>query len=77
MRVLVVDPREETRDLLRRAFSAFGDHVRGAATPAEAEKHLSEFAPDAVIAASKRRGKRPDASSRRPAKPTRDEASSR
>ncbi len=51
MRVLVVDPREETRDLLRRAFSAFGDHVRGAATPAEAEKHLSEFAPDAVIAA--------------------------
>jgi DNA-binding NtrC family response regulator len=51
MRVLVVDPREEPRDLLRRAFSAFGDQVRGAATPAEAEKQLSEFAPDAVIAA--------------------------
>src|SRR5262245_61543879 len=51
MRVLVVDPREESRDLLRRAFSAFGDQVRGATTPAEGEKHLAEFAPDAVIAA--------------------------
>ncbi len=37
---------------MRRAFSSAGDQVRGVGTLAEAERHLAEFAPDAVIAAS-------------------------
>ncbi len=51
MRVLVLDPREESRDALRRAFSACGDQVRGVPAPAEAERLLAEFAPDVVVAA--------------------------
>ena len=52
MKVLLVDPEPESRDALRRAFSSAGDQVRGVGTLAEAEKHLAEFAPDAVVAAS-------------------------
>ncbi len=51
MKVLIVDPQPESRDALRRAFSMAGDQVRGVATVGEAERHLPEFAPDAVIAA--------------------------
>ena len=51
MKVLIVDPQSESRDVLRRAFSGAGDQVRGVATAAEAERHLAEFTPDAVIAA--------------------------
>jgi len=49
MKVLIVDPREDSRDALRRAFSAAGDQVRSAPTPAEGERLLTEFAPDAVV----------------------------
>jgi DNA-binding NtrC family response regulator len=49
MKVLVVDPREESRDALRQAFGAAGDQVRGAASPVEAVRFLAEFAPDVVI----------------------------
>ncbi|MGE5278307.1 MAG: sigma-54-dependent transcriptional regulator [Acidobacteriota bacterium] len=52
MKVLLIDPEPESRDAMRRAFSSAGDQVRGVGTLAEAEKHLTEFAPDAVIAAS-------------------------
>jgi two-component system response regulator HydG len=51
MKVLVLDPESESRDALRRAFSTCGDQVRGVATVGEAERHLGEFAPDAIIAA--------------------------
>ena len=51
MRVLLVDPVEESRDALRRAFSAAGDQVRGVATAAEADRLLAEFAPDTVVVA--------------------------
>ncbi|HEY7112115.1 MAG TPA: helix-turn-helix domain-containing protein [Thermoanaerobaculia bacterium] len=51
MRVLLVDPQEESRDALRRSFSGAGDQVRGVATAAEADRLLAEFAPDAVIVA--------------------------
>ncbi len=51
MRVLVVDPDPESRDALRRAFAAAGDQVRGVASVAEGDRHLVEFAPDAVVAA--------------------------
>ncbi len=51
MRVLILDPETGSRDALRRAFCAAGDQVRGVGTVAEAERHLSEFAPDAVVAA--------------------------
>jgi DNA-binding NtrC family response regulator len=51
MKVLILDPEAESRDALRRAFSSAGDQVRGVATLGEAERHLLEFAPDAVIAA--------------------------
>jgi DNA-binding NtrC family response regulator len=51
MRVLLVDPEPESRDAVRRAFSVAGDQVRGVATLAEGERHLVEFAPDAVIVA--------------------------
>ncbi len=51
MRVLVVDPLEESRDALRLAFSGAGDQVRGVGTAAEADRLLAEFAPDAVVVA--------------------------
>ena len=51
MRVLIVDPLEESRDALRLAFSRGGDQVRGVGTAAEADRLLAEFAPDAVIVA--------------------------
>jgi two-component system, NtrC family, response regulator HydG len=51
MKVLILDPEAESRDAIRRAFSSGGDQVRGVATIGEAERHLAEFQPDAVIAA--------------------------
>ena len=52
MRVLLVDPDPLSRDALRRAFAAAGDQVRGVCTLAEADRPLSEFAPDAVVVAA-------------------------
>jgi two-component system, NtrC family, response regulator AtoC len=51
MKVLLVDPDPESRDALRRAFTGAGDQVRGVTTLGEAGRQLSEFLPDAVIAA--------------------------
>src|SRR5262249_48330921 len=51
MRVLLVDPQDESRDALRQTFAAAGDQVRGLATLSEAGRALAEFAPDAVIVA--------------------------
>ena len=51
MKVLLVDPQPESRDAVRRAFSFAGDQVRSVATLSEGERHLAEFAPDAVIVA--------------------------
>jgi DNA-binding NtrC family response regulator len=51
MKVLVVDPDPDSRDALRRALSAAGGQVRGFASAAEATRHLSEYAPDVVVAA--------------------------
>ena len=51
MKVLVVDPDPDSRDALRRALSAAGGQVRGFASAAEARRHLSDFAPDVVVAA--------------------------
>ncbi len=51
MRVLIVDPVEESRDALRLAFSGAGDQVRGVGSAAEADRLLAEFAPDAVVVA--------------------------
>jgi two-component system, NtrC family, C4-dicarboxylate transport response regulator DctD len=51
MKVLLVDPRESSRDALRRAFALAGGPVRGFAGLPEAESALSEFAPDVVVVA--------------------------
>lgn len=51
MRVLLVDPDPVSRDALRQAFAGAGDQVRGVTTPAEGERQLAEFHPDAVVAA--------------------------
>ncbi len=51
MKVLLVDSDPESRDAMRRAFAGAGDQVRGVTTPAEAKRQLSEFVPDAVVAA--------------------------
>jgi two-component system response regulator AtoC len=51
MKVLVVDPRTDSRDALRRTFSTLGCTVRGFATVGEAEKALSEFDADVTVAA--------------------------
>jgi two-component system, NtrC family, response regulator AtoC len=51
MRVLILDPETQSRDTLRRAFSAAGDQVRSVGSAVEAERHLLEFAPDAVVVA--------------------------
>jgi len=51
LKVLVVDPDPDSRDALRRAFSAAGGQVRGVASAAEASRHLSEYVPDLVVAA--------------------------
>ncbi|HEV8608956.1 MAG TPA: helix-turn-helix domain-containing protein [Thermoanaerobaculia bacterium] len=51
MKVLVVDPDPESRDALRRAFSASGGQIRGVASAAEGSRHLAELLPDIVVAA--------------------------
>ncbi len=51
MKVLLVDPDPESRDALRRAFTGAGDQVHGVTTLGEAGRQLSEFLPDAVVAA--------------------------
>lgn len=51
MKVLLVDPQDESRDALRRAFAGAGDQVRGVPTLAEAGRQLRDFAPDAVVTA--------------------------
>ncbi|HKF42117.1 MAG TPA: helix-turn-helix domain-containing protein [Thermoanaerobaculia bacterium] len=51
MKVLLVDPQDESRDALRRSFAGAGDQVRGVPALAEAGRQLVEFAPDAVVAA--------------------------
>jgi DNA-binding NtrC family response regulator len=52
MKVLVVDPDPESRDALRRAFSAVGGQVRGVSSAGEASRHLAEYAPDVVVVAA-------------------------
>ncbi|HEY6065241.1 MAG TPA: helix-turn-helix domain-containing protein [Thermoanaerobaculia bacterium] len=51
MKILVVDPDPESRDALRRAFSAAGGPVRGVASAAEGSRYLAELEPDVVVAA--------------------------
>ena len=51
MKVLLVDPQDESRDALRRSFAGAGDQVRGVPSLAEAGRQLLEFSPDAVVAA--------------------------
>jgi DNA-binding NtrC family response regulator len=51
MKVLVVDPEPESRDVLRRTLSAAGGSVRGCATAAEARRQLTDYSPDVVVAA--------------------------
>jgi DNA-binding NtrC family response regulator len=51
VKVLVVDPDPESRDALRRAFSASGEQVRGVASAPEGSRYLAELAPDVVVAA--------------------------
>ena len=51
MKVLLVEPREPSRDALRRAFAARDCSVRGFGSLGEAELALPEFAPDVVVAA--------------------------
>ncbi len=51
MKVLIVDPNPDSRDALRRAFSAAGGQVRGLASTAEESRNAPEFLPDAVVAA--------------------------
>src|SRR5215831_3884513 len=51
MKVLLVDPRESSRDALRRALAAAGGPVRGFAGLPEAEAALSDFFPDVVVVA--------------------------
>jgi DNA-binding NtrC family response regulator len=51
MKVLVLEPDESSRDVLRRGFAAAGGAVRVFSTPAEAERALSEQNPDVVVAA--------------------------
>jgi len=52
VKVLVVDPDPESRDALRRAFSARGEQVRGVASAPEGSRYLAELAPDVVVAAT-------------------------
>jgi DNA-binding NtrC family response regulator len=52
MKVLLVEPREASRDALRRVFAARDCSVRGFATLDEAEPGLADFAPDVVVAAA-------------------------
>ncbi|HKD18980.1 MAG TPA: helix-turn-helix domain-containing protein [Thermoanaerobaculia bacterium] len=52
MKVLLVEPRESSRDAIRRAFAARGCSVRGFASFEEAEPGLADFAPDVVVAAA-------------------------
>jgi DNA-binding NtrC family response regulator len=49
MKVLILDTEAESRDALRRVFSAAGDQVRGVGSLGEAERHLVEYGPDAVV----------------------------
>jgi DNA-binding NtrC family response regulator len=51
VKVLVVDPDSESRDVLRRAVSAAGGQVRSVGSALEARRHLSEFLPDVVVLA--------------------------
>ena len=51
MKVLLVEPRESSRDALRRAFAARDCTVRGFASFEEAEPGLADFGPDVVVAA--------------------------
>ncbi len=51
MKVLILEPDESSRDALRRGFAAAGGSVRVFATPADAERALSEQDPDVVVAA--------------------------
>jgi DNA-binding NtrC family response regulator len=52
MKVLLVEPRESSRDALRRAFAARDCSVRGFASLEDAEPSLTDFAPDVVVAAA-------------------------
>jgi DNA-binding NtrC family response regulator len=51
VKVLIVDPDTESRDALRRAFTAAGDSPRSVATAAEARRFLRDLRPELVIAA--------------------------
>src|SRR5262249_27072368 len=51
MKVLLVDPQDDSRDALRRSFAGAGDQVRGVPSLAEASRQIAEFSPDAVVAA--------------------------
>ncbi|MEO8432609.1 MAG: helix-turn-helix domain-containing protein [Acidobacteriota bacterium] len=51
MRTLLVDPNEESRDALRRMFSAAGEQVRSVESLDEARRHAAVFAPDVAVVA--------------------------
>src|SRR5437870_5657653 len=51
MKILFVDPRETSRDALRRAFAALGASVRGFGTLTEAEGAVADFSPELLVAA--------------------------
>ena len=50
MKVLVFDPRPESRDALRRAFAARGGAVKGYAAAEEAARAVAETSPDVIVA---------------------------
>ena len=51
LKVLVIDPDPESRDSLRRAFSASGDAARVVGTAAEGTRYLAELRPDVLVVA--------------------------
>jgi len=50
MKVIVFDPRPDSRDALRRAFAARGGAVKGYAASEEAAKAVAETSPDVLVA---------------------------
>src|SRR6187397_2451531 len=50
MKVIVFDPRPDSRDALRRAFAARGGAVKGYAASDEAAKAVAETSPDVLVA---------------------------
>jgi two-component system, NtrC family, response regulator AtoC len=51
VKVLIVDPEPESRDALRRAFSAGGDQPRSVGSAAEGRRYFAELSPEAIVLA--------------------------